>query len=148
MNGPRRGLSTLLRWREFQASVAESLFHRESAGLADARSEFESKSQALILLQEKRLQLHEKGRLDIAVLEQIALIEQSAADLRAEARARFHSAEASTASALSRHVEARAASRVVNQRKVRIDGELRQFNEKRLSDQMSDMRVAKEWNHD
>ena len=142
------GLSTLLRWRELQQQIAEGEFHRESAALAEARHETNAKEQALVELQRLRLNLQQMGTLDISVLEEVGLIEDAAAQSYADAATRLDTAEASTAEALARHVDARAASRVVGQRKERRDAALRDTREKALSDQMSDMRTARGHAHD
>ena len=142
------GLTTLLRWRELQQQIAEGEFHRESAVLVEARHEARIQEQALTELQRLRFDLQQAGTLDISVLEEIALIEDAVAQSYSDAAARLQVAETSTADALVRHVDARAARRVVGQRKGRADAQLRDANEKAISDQMSDMRTARGHTYD
>lgn len=138
----QEALSTLARWREFQESSAKIAYQGRAA---ETRQAIDARiaAQALIDRVESRQQAAwSSSRLDLAYAEVLAEIAATAGE-NMERRVEAHAqAERNRVEALTAHHEARMAAQAVQRRReelVRLD---REASEKRMYDQMQDLRNA------
>lgn len=141
MSAQRQGaLSTLVRWREFQEAKAEILYQKCAAEAGIAREAKVAAQSVVDAIESRRTAVLSSSALDIAYTEMLAAIAERAwgdLDSKNEADAQ---AERNRLDALSMHHAARTAVQVAELRHGEFVRAGRDAAEKRMYDQMQDLR--------
>lgn len=139
----RKGLATLLRWREFQESGAANHYRQCHAATVRCREAADRAESEVRRILERRDRMLASSELDITGLQWVAQFEEVARSVVSERQAALAEAEDTRDGARDAHVEARARTRVVDARRQRAVREEHERAEKVSFDRMADLLAAR-----
>ncbi|QDH70143.1 hypothetical protein [Marilutibacter alkalisoli] len=134
-----KGLSSLLRWREFRESGTASEYRQARADTARAQDALAKAQKSLDYLQARRGDLLRGERLDIAIIELLAQLETNTADVLDEHCLTVEAAQVHEMQCRSTHLEARAQTRAVQARHGRVLVAEQERTDKLTFDRMADL---------
>lgn len=149
-HGKIAAVAALARWRAFGQTLAERAHRQASAECADARAKADAARANVDAVTHHLRDMLSAPILDLAKLQCVAQIEAHALAVAANRDLDLAEATDKQQAAMSRHLEARAKTRIVENRYERIAAAAADRTEKRDFDRMAELRrhPAVESGHD